>query len=636
MQTSTSWYMTAPYHSIVRFLKRAIKLSSDFREAVAKRGGVAASFQLAFAMFRCKGWRNVQKRLFQIAHETQGYPEWLRHYGTLTPDLRVRIQTILGEMKQPPTISIILPIYNPDRKRLSEVIESIRRQLYPHWQLCIADDCSTDPKLRSVLLAMQKEEPRIHVVFRKTGEHIAEASNRTASLATGSFLALMYQDDLLSEDALFHVARVIDIHPDVGLIYSDEDKIAADGTRFDPHFKSDWNPDLFLSCNIVGHLSVYRKDIFEDVGGFRLGYNGFQDYDLALRFIERLTPEQILHIPRVLYHWRAHGQRTGQSGEKENNKEEQRALTDHLKRQNVKASVQRLAHGYRVSYAVPDSLPMVSLIVPTRNALPLLRQCISSILERTTYKNYEIIVVDNNSDDPNTLSYLVELADNQCIKIIRDERPFNYSALNNAAVRAAEGEFIGLINNDIEVITPGWLEEMLSIAAQPGVGAVGARLWYPNDTLQHGGVIIGIGGVACHAHRSLPRGQAGYFARAELTQTISAVTAACLIVRKSSFEEVDGLNESDLAVAFNDVDFCLKLREAGYRNVWTPYAELYHHESASRGLEDSPEKKQRFQYEIEYMKRRWNTDTFVDPAYSPNLTLNAEDFSLAWPPRVSL
>ncbi len=638
MQMSTSWRMTSPYRRLGGFLKRTVQLGGNFRQAVNKRGGIAASSRLAFSAFRRKGWRGVHERLFQIASETSGYTEWVQRYSTMTPDLRTRILAMIGEMKEPPTISIVMPVYNPDLDWLAEAVASVRKQLYPHWQLCIADDCSTDPRVRPLLQSLQDTDSRIRVVLRETNGHISVASNSAASLATGSFLALMDQDDLLPEDALFHVARVIDTHPDARLIYSDEDKIDAAGVRFDPYFKSDWNPDLFLSCNMVSHLGVYRKDIFDDLGGFRPEFNGSQDYDLALRFIERLRPEQILHIPRVLYHWRAHAQSTAESGSNKDYaiKAGRAALEDHLKREGIKASVQHVAHGYRVSYALPEPLPLVSLIVPTRNALQLLRQCISSIREKTTYQNYEIIVIDNNSDDPDTLSYLAEMAGKKHIKVMRDERPFNYSALNNAAVEMASGEFIGLINNDIEVITPDWLEEMVSLAAQPGVGAVGAALWYPNDTLQHGGVVVGMGGVACHAHRCLPRGQAGYFARAELIQTMSAVTAACLIVRKSSFEEVGGLNETDLAVAFNDVDLCLKLRDAGYRNIWTPYAELYHHESATRGQDDNPEKMRRFQGEIDYMKKRWNTDAFADPAYSPNLTLGAEDFSLAWPPRVEL
>ena len=290
---------------------------------------------------------------------------------------------------------------------------------------------------------------------------------------------------------------------------------------------------------------------------------------------------------------------------------------------------------YRTIYTLPAAPPLVSLIIPTRNGLHLIRQCITSILEKTSYLNYEILIVDNNSDDEATLRYFEEVQADTRIRVIRDERPFNYSALNNNAVKMSRGDYVGLINNDIEVISPDWLEEMVGLAIQPNVGAVGARLWYPDDTLQHGGVIIGIGGVAGHSHKFLARGVHGYFSRGELTQSLSAVTAACLIVRKSTFERVGGLDEVNLTVAFNDVDFCLKVREAGFRNVWTPFAELYHHESATRGHEDTRAKKARFESEVLYMIDKWKDYLTVDPAYNANLTLAREDFSLAWPPRNS-
>jgi GT2 family glycosyltransferase len=312
----------------------------------------------------------------------------------------------------------------------------------------------------------------------------------------------------------------------------------------------------------------------------------------------------------------------------------ERALNEHLGRRGLAAHVELIGYGYRIHYALPEAPPLVSLIIPTRNGMPLIRQCVASILEKTTYPNYEILIIDNGSDDPEALRYLEEVAGNARVRIVRDDRPFNFSALNNAAVRQAEGTVIGLINDDIEVIAPEWLGEMVSLALQPAIGAVGARLLYPNDTLQHGGVILGLGGVAGHSHKHLPRHQQGYFCRAALVQSFSAVTAACLVIRKAVYEEVGGLNETDLAVAFNDVDFCLRLREAGYRNVWTPYAELYQHESASRGSDSTRAKRTRFAREIAYMKSRWGPLLLNDPAYSLNLTLYREDFSLAWPPRV--
>jgi len=373
------------------------------------------------------------------------------------------------------------------------------------------------------------------------------------------------------------------------------------------------------------------------LNGFREDYVGAQDYDLALRCIEQLTPRQIVHIPRILYHWRIHPGSTALAGSVKNYAllAGERALNDHLARTQVSAKAELLSFGmYRVRYDLPTLVPLVSLIIPTRNGLHLIKQCIESIIAKTTYANYEILIVDNNSDDPDTLDYFTRLAEDSRVRIFRDERPFNYSALNNAAVQQAGGEYICLINNDIEVISPEWLEEMMGLAIQPGVGAVGACLWYPNDTLQHGGCITGLGGVAGHSHKHLPRGDFGYFRRVQLIQTMSAVTGACLVVKKNIYQEVGGLDETNLKVAFNDIDFCLRVREAGYRNIWTPFAELYHHESATRGFENTPEKKERFAQEMQYMKKRWGISLLNDPAYSPNLTLDHEDFSLAWPPRV--
>jgi GT2 family glycosyltransferase len=388
---------------------------------------------------------------------------------------------------------------------------------------------------------------------------------------------------------------------------------------------------------MISHTGVYRADLVRKLGGFREGYEGAQEYDLALRCTEQLKPQQIVHIPRVLYHWRSHTGSTGQAGSEKGYAllAGERALNDHFIRVGVSAKAELLDFGmYRVRYDIPQPAPLISLIIPTRNGLKLIKQCIESITTKTSYKNYEILIVDNNSDDAQTLDYFATLVGDSRIRVLRDERPFNYSALNNSAVLHAQGEYVGLINNDIEVITPQWLDEMMSLAAQPGVGAVGARLWYQNDTLQHGGVISGLGGVAGHSHKHLPKGIPGYFFRAQLIQTLSAVSAACLVIKKNIYQEVGGLDETNLKVAFNDVDFCLRVREAGYRNIWTPYADLYHHESATRGYEDTPEKQLRFRNEVLYMRKRWGDTLLNDPAYSPNLTLEREDFSFAWPPRV--
>ncbi len=581
-------------------------------------------------------WRHPFSKFKREAFSRNDYSAWLRRYAGLNDTHREQMRAMQAQWNAPPLISIIMPVYNAQIDWLKQAIDSVRHQIYPHWQLCIADDCSTNPEIRAILEAYAASDSRIQVIYRPKNGHISEASNSALALAQGEWAALLDQDDLLSEDALFYLARTIIRQPAAQMIYSDEDKIKGDGVRFDPSFKPDWNPDLFRAQNIFSHLGVYRVGRVRQLGGFRKGYEGAQDHDLALRYFEGLPPEAICHIPRVLYHWRSHADSTAQKGSNKTYASDagQNALQDHLARTGIAGDVEIITDGvYRIHYHLPANPPLVSLIIPTRNAVDLVRQCVSSILEKTTYPNYEIIIVDNNSDDEAALLYFRDIQNHKNVRVLRDEQPFNYSAINNNAVHHAKGDLVGLINNDIEVISRAWLDEMVGLALQPGVGAVGARLLYPDGRLQHGGVLLGLGGVAGHAHKLIKRKSNGYMKRAILTQSFSAVTAACLIVKKSIYEEVGGLDEQNLKVAFNDVDFCLKVRAAGYRNIWTPYAELYHHESATRGTENTPEKQQRFLSEIEFMKQQWGGLLGQDPAYNPNLTRDREDFSLAWPPR---
>ncbi len=418
--------------------------------------------------------------------------------------------------------------------------------------------------------------------------------------------------------------------------HSDEDKLDERGQRRDPYFKCDWNYTLFLGHNLITHLGVYRTDIVRDIGGFRPEYDGAQDYDLALRFVERIAPDEIHHIPHVIYSWRITSGSTALSADEKPYAmmAGERALNDHFERTAQRASAHLIGFGCRIDYQLPNPLPLVTIIIPTRNNLALLKKCIESVRSLTSYKNFEIIVVDNGSDNSACLAYLNALAAQGAAQVIRDDRHFNYSALNNAAVRRAAGDVLCLLNDDIEVISRDWLDRMVSIAMQPMVGAVGAKLLYPDDTLQHGGVVMGLGGLAAHAHHRFPRLSPGYVARAALAQEFSAVTAACLVIQKRHYDAVQGLNEVDLTVAYNDIDFCLKLKHRGLKNIWTPFAELYHHESASRGYETTPEKQARFALEGAYMKKAWPDIIAHDPAYNPNLSINTADFALAFAPRV--
>ncbi|AMM24197.1 glycosyltransferase family 2 protein [Variovorax sp. PAMC 28711] len=590
----------------------------------------------AWRVYRKAGRKGVMWELRRRARPGNDYPAWVAANDTLSPTQRSRLVERVSTMASTPLISVVMPAYNPDPVWLRAAIESVRSQLYPHWELCIADDASPSQAVRDMLRQYSETDPRIKVVFRPKNGHISAASNSALEVASGAWIALMDHDDLLAEHALLCIADCIAAHPDVQLIYSDEDKIDEQGRRSDPYFKPDWNIDLFRSQNMFSHLGVLSTALVRAVGGFRLGMEGSQDWDLVLRCVERIRPEQVQHVPRVLYHWRIHAESTARSmnakpyaavaGE--------RALNEHYGRLDVAARAEYVGFGYRTHYELPAPPPLVSIIIPTRNALKLMRQCVESIVAKTTYPNYEIIIVDNASDDAAALAYFETLAKRPDVRVMRDARDFNYSALNNAAVEAATGELIALVNNDIEVMTPEWLSEMVALACQPGVGAVGARLWYPDMTVQHAGVLLGVGGLAVHANKGLPRGLNGYAGRAALVQSFSAVTAACLVIRKSIYQEVGGLDEVHLKVAFNDVDLCLRVREAGYRNVWTPYAELIHHESATRGDDVAPEKRARFERETAYMHSRWADLLQRDPSYNPNLTATSEDFSYACPPRV--
>ncbi|WP_460120611.1 glycosyltransferase [Pseudomonas sp. H3_G09] len=653
LQGSTSWLITAPLRKSIVWGRRAEKALRLIPKLINRGGGLGNTLKKVHSIWKAQGaagivarlrWLSRPENLEFAGQETRDVPDrhdyslWVRYYDTLDADARMRMAKEISRWTNAPLISIIMPVYNPPLNLLREAVDSVKAQLYPNWQLCLADDASTDTEVSAYLKSLASEDKRIEVIFRGENGHISRASNSALEIATGDYVALMDNDDLIAENALYWVARTIIENPSVGLIFSDEDKIDIQGQRSTPYFKPDWNEYLFRSQNMICHLGVYRRDLVTEVGQFRAGFEGAQDYDLALRCVEKLRRDQIIHIPRVLYHWRMHSGSTAMAGDEKPYAALAgvKALDEHLHRQGNIGHTELLPMGmYRVHYKLPEALPMVSLLIPTRNAHALVKQCIDSIHSLTTYSNYEIILIDNGSDDPESLKYFEEIKRLPNIKVMRDDGPFNYSALNNKAVKEARGELIGLINNDIEVITPQWLSEMVSIALQPKVGAVGARLWYPDDRLQHGGVIVGVGGVAGHSHKYLPKGDYGYFCRAGLIQELSAVTAACLIIRKSIFNEVAGLDETNLKIAFNDVDFCLRVQEAGYLNVWTPFAELYHHESATRGLEDTPQKKERFKNEVMYIKSRW-PNIECDYAYSPNLTLDHEDFGLAWPPRVKI
>jgi len=646
---SLSWRLTAPLRRVTSAIRMAGIVTATIRRQAVVRGSLPSALGHYATMLKREGLQGIIARSRRLREgggfadappPDEVYHDWIDKFDRFGDAERASAVSALQSFEHRPLISIVVPTYNSNPSHLEAMIRSVQEQIYPFWELCIADDASPGETTRDILTRHQAHDSRIRLVFRTENGHISEASNSALSLVTGEFVALLDHDDILPPHALFVVAQYINRHPHARMFYSDEDKLNERGQRTAPYFKCDWNPALFRTQNLFSHLGVIETTLVRQAGGFRRGFEGSQDYDLALRCIEIAGDDCVVHIPHVLYHWRITASSTaGTSHAKPYaSTAAQRSIEEHLARSGVAATVERPFGElpvFRVRYAIPGPAPKVSIIIPTRDGVALLRQCVESIAERTVYPNYEIIVVDNGSTDGATLAYFQEISSRPNVRIIRDDSPFNFSALNNTAAAAATGSFICLLNNDTEVISPDWLDEMVGIASQPGIGVVGAALWYPDNTLQHGGVLLGLGGVAGHMHHMLKRGNFGYFNRAVSVQNMSAVTAACLVVRKSIYDGVHGLDES-FAVAFNDVDFCLRVRAAGFRNVWTPYAELYHYESATRGSDMAADKYQRFVGEVRRMEERWGTALSRDPAYNPNLSLAVDvlPFTLANPPRI--
>jgi GT2 family glycosyltransferase len=558
-----------------------------------------------------KAWQAAPEEDF----DRSDYAEWLRRYDNPTAEeiasLTAEAQ-VLAAQPGAPAFSLLMALeraHEPlNLQRLKEAVASVQAQMYPKWELLIAVPSQLDAAMRDALDGMVAADLRIKRVYASADQGLLDAA---FGLATGDWVVAFAASEamnIIAKQAINTTARIIFKGEKCGIIYTDSDKIIApDFERAAPDFKPDWNLDLFLSSgsvqNYTQDLCFFKMSLVRELGGF--GNGSDSGFEMISRAIARKEPLQIHHIPQVLVHVR-----------------------------QTSVGVETIVP-HKMQYVLPAVPPLVSLIIPTKNNVALLRQCIDSILSKTSYPNYEILVVDNGSDQPETLDYLKMLTTNPKIRVIRDNYAFNYSALNNYAATFAKGEVLALVNDDIEVgdaASSDWLTEMVGHALRPGVGAVGARLWYPNQTLQHAGMVL-VGGVARHIHKRLPKGEAGFNGRAVLTQNFSAVTGACLVVKKVLFEQLGGLNDQELAVGFNDVDFCLKLGEAGFRNVWTPYAELIHHESATRGQDNSPEKQRRAEKELRYMRKRWGDKLHIDPAYNPNLSDGRDDMSFAWPPR---
>lgn len=567
-----------------------------------------------------------------LHYEKSGWKETRLAFGEeLTEIDRAAIRRHVADFAWKPLISVAMPVYNPPIPFLRQAIESVIAQSYTNWELCIANDASPDPEVARTLDKLAAQDKRIKVVHREKNGNICAASNSALALATGDFVALMDHDDILHESALYEIAAEVDAHPDVDVIYSDEDKLSENGARNSPYFKPDFNPELLLGQNMISHLGVYRRSLIEKVGGFRLGFEGSQDFDLVLRAWAASSSNRIRHIPAVLYHWRqgAHAPSFSESRLEQCTSAARRAIQEFLDQEGEGATVvaaPKASSCSRILRKIPDPKPLVSVIVLTKDRADLMAICADGVLNKTDYPNLELLVVDHDSKEPETHALFETLKRDPRVTVLPYVGSFNFSAMNNMAAAAAKGSILALLNNDIEVIDPDWLTEMVSNAVRRDVGAVGAKLYYPDGRVQHGGVVVGLGGIAGHSFLFEERDSPGYFGQALLAREVSSVTGACLVVRKSVYQEVNGLNAAAFAVAFNDVDFCLKVRSKGYRNVWTPFAELVHHESVSRGTDNTPEKIERFARECANFRDRWLGMIENDPFYNPNLTLQTFNY----------
>lgn len=628
-----------------RFTSVVRQLQVQRREADAARGELRA-LEATRVLRYSKLLRGVYSRLRRAVAVAPGaaeprplmprdplYDFWITQFDEVDDDRRRALVERLSALTHRPLVSVLMPVFDTPERYLREAIDSVLSQLYGDWELCAVDDCSTAAWVPKVLEEYAARDSRIRVVRREVNGHISAASNTALGMARGEWLVLLDHDDTLSEHALALGVLALADHPGAGLLYSDEDKIDDSGHRSVPFFKPDFDPLLLLAQNYVCHMTMVRRDLVDDVGGFREGLEGSQDWDLVLRTTERLTPDQVVHVPHVLYHWRAHAGSTAAARDVKPYATHAgaRAVRDHLDRQggDVDVLVNEATGIVRAKWRLPANPPKVSIVIPTRDG-KYLNRCLASLFATTDYPDYEVVVVDNGSVSETARRLFAQYEG--VMTIVRDDRPFNFSALNNGAVHRCSGQVLCFLNDDCELIEHGWLEELVAQVSQDGVGAVGTKLIYPDGRIQHAGVVLGVGGVAGHPQRLSDRLAYGHFGWLQTPRSLSAVTAACMVVRRPVFEGLGGFDEVNLSVAFNDVDFCLRAREAGWRVVWTPHAVVMHHESVSRG-HDPDVRPRAFGEEVAYMERRWAHVLRSDPAYNPNLSLEDSEFSLAFPPR---
>lgn len=578
------------------------------------------------------------------------YGGWIKYNEPKDADLKIQMKR---KFDFEPKISVVVPMYNTKEKFFKELIKCMMDQTYSNWELCLADG---SPKQNDNLKKYYEQDKRIKYKYLDGNLGIAGNSNAAIGMATGDYIALLDHDDVLADYALYEIVYNLNKFPNAEFLYSDEDKIDENGNRYDAYFKPDIAPDTLRCQNYICHFSVFKKELMEKLGGFRENYDGAQDYDIFLRMLEITDPKNISHVPKILYHWRVHNESTAKLNSNAKNyafEAGKKAIEDHIKRVGLEGTVSKgcIDGIYRIDYKVIGE-PRVSIVIPNKDGKDILEVCINSIFEKSTYKNFEIVITENNSETNEIFDYYKTLLKNDKIKIVNyntgkrieteDEcsleytnknrrevkSGFNYSAIINYGVKNTTGEYVVQLNNDTELITPNWLELMLGFCQRKDVGAVGVKLYYQDETIQHAGIIVGIGGIAGNRFKSIPKSGHGYFAKESMIENLSAVTAACIMTPKSIYEEVGWMDEG-LAVAFNDVDFCLKIREKGYLVVYNPFVEFWHYESKTRGQEDSPAKIKRFQGEMSRFEQRWpEILDSGDPYYNINLSLDTEVYHM--------
>ena len=579
-----------------------------------------------------KGWRVtwIEMKRYMVmgtaAEPENLYQIWIEKNEPTKEELQEQKNT---KFKINPKISIIIPMYNTPVNFFEELVDNLIGQTYSNWELCLADG---SPEENKELEKIYKKDERIKYKFIGENKGIAGNTNEALSLVTGDFVALLDHDDLLPLFSLYEIVKCINENPDAEFIYTDEDKFEKlGGKRYDPYFKSDFAPDTLRANNFICHFSVFKKELMDKLGGFRSEYDGAQDYDILLRMSEETN--KIVHIPKILYHWRVHALSTAKAGGTAKPYAYEagiKAIQDHINRLGLKGTVEQgnTLGTYKINYEVIGN-PKVSIIIPNKDYINTLKVCLNSLKKLTTYENYEIIVVENNSEESETFEYYKKIDGKDKIKVVYfPEKEFSYSKIINFGVKNSTGDYIIQLNNDTELMTPNWIQEMLGFAQREDVGAVGVELFYPDNTIQHAGIIIGIGGVAGHVFKNLPKGIHGYFSKDAMIQNLSAVTAACIMTPKSIYDDVDYMDEK-FKVAFNDVDFCLKIREKGKLIVYNPFVQFKHYESKSRGFEDTPEKKERFQAEIDRFHDKWQSVLDKgDPYYNINLRLDNDQCAI--------